>query len=170
MVHDERAILAAILAGYALPATCQHGVIHWARVLENGLAVAEHNGADREVVRLFALFHDARRVNEWHDPGHGQRGGELARSLRGSLVELDDARFELLYEACRLHTDGFTEAEPTLTPSTAARRAGPRRRGGLLGPRKPVICNLDNASTCERPCFDRSISSSSCGLRSSAAP
>ena len=49
MVHDEWAIVAAILAGDALPATCQHGVIHWARVLENGLAVAEHNGADRAI-------------------------------------------------------------------------------------------------------------------------
>jgi hypothetical protein len=33
---------------------------------------------------------------------------ELARSLRGSLVHLDDRRFELLFEACQLHTDGLT--------------------------------------------------------------
>ena len=138
MVHDERAILAAILAGYALPATCQHGVIHWARVLENGLAVAEHNGADREVVRLFALFHDARRVNEWHDPGHGQRGGELARSLRGSLVQLDDARFELLYEACRLHTDGFTEGDPTLQACWDADRLDLGRVG--ITPKPHRLC------------------------------
>ena len=65
-------------------------------------------------MRLFALFHDARRVNEHRDHGHGTRGGELARTLRGSLLHLDDARFDLLYEACRLHTDGHTTGDPTL--------------------------------------------------------
>lgn len=113
-MHDCPAILDATLRDYALPVRGYHGVVHWARVLENGLRVAEENGADQEVVTLFALFHDARRVNEDRDPGHGQRGGELARALRGTLVHLDDTRFELLYEACRLHTDGHTEADPTL--------------------------------------------------------
>ncbi|MFN9877484.1 MAG: hypothetical protein ACK557_03300, partial [Planctomycetota bacterium] len=71
----------------------------------SGHAVGTQTGADLEVVALFALFHDACRRNEFRDPGHGQRGGELARKLRGSHVNLDDERFELLYEACRLHTD-----------------------------------------------------------------
>jgi uncharacterized protein len=42
------------------------------------------------------------------------RGGEFARSLRGRLIHLDDTRFELLSEACRLHTDGHTTGDPTL--------------------------------------------------------
>ena len=109
MMHDYAAILRAILDGYILPADGYHGVAHWARVLENGLRIADGEGADGEVVTLFALFHDSRRVNEDTDPGHGQRGGELARSLRGTLVHLDDERFELLYEACRLHTHGLTK-------------------------------------------------------------
>jgi uncharacterized protein len=84
-------------------------------VFENGLRVAETTGADREVVALFALFHDSRRVYEYDDDdGHGRRGGEFARSLRGSLVHLDDTRFELLFEACRLHTFGHTTGHPTL--------------------------------------------------------
>ena len=66
-MHDMAAILGAILRGYALPMRGDHGVVHWARVLENGLRVAEANGADREVVALFALFHDSRRVNEDQD-------------------------------------------------------------------------------------------------------
>src|SRR6478609_7791580 len=98
-VHDLPAILRAILNGYVLPVDGYHGVLHWARVLENGLRIAEANGADREVVTLFALFHDSRRVNEDRDEGHGLRGGELARSLRGELVHLDDDRFEMLFEA-----------------------------------------------------------------------
>ena len=113
-MHDLAAIMKAILRSYALPVRGDHGVVHWARVFENGLRVAETNGADREVVALFALFHDSRRVNEYCDDGHGLRGGEFARSLRGSLVHLDDARFELLFEACRLHTDGHTTGDPTL--------------------------------------------------------
>ncbi len=113
-MHDQAAILRAILAEYELPVRGDHGVVHWARVLENGLRVAEATGADAEVVSLFALFHDSRRENEYRDDGHGQRGGDFARSLRGSLVHLDDARFELLHEACRLHTDGHTSGDPTL--------------------------------------------------------
>ena len=69
---------------------------HWARVWTNGFKVAEVNGADQEIVKLFALFHDSRRVNEYTDPGHGERGGNFARELRGTLVHLDDDRFELL--------------------------------------------------------------------------
>lgn len=113
-MHDQAAILQAILAGYELPFDGDHGVVHWARVMENGLRIAGENGADREVVALFALFHDSRRVNEFHDEGHGLRGGDFARSLVGSLVHLDTARMELLHEACRLHTDGLMTSEPTL--------------------------------------------------------
>jgi len=113
-MHNYPDILQRILQDYALPLGGYHGIIHWARVHENGLKVAEVYGADIEVVKLFALFHDSRRINESRDEGHGYRGGELAKSLRGELVHLDDARFELLYEACRLHTDGLTTADVTL--------------------------------------------------------
>lgn len=107
-------IMRSILDGYVLPFRGYHGITHWARVMQNGLRIAELNGADRDVVSLFAVFHDARRVNESRDKDHGLRGAELARSFRGTLVHLDDDRFESLYEACRLHTNGLTTAEPTL--------------------------------------------------------
>ncbi|MCE2792454.1 MAG: hypothetical protein ACK493_03915 [Planctomycetota bacterium] len=112
--HDYAAILQVILRQYQLPPKGDHGVEHWARVWTNGHVVGEKTGADLEVVSLFALFHDACRRNEYRDPGHGQRGGELAHQLRGKHVHLDDQRFELLYEACRLHTDGLTIGDPTL--------------------------------------------------------
>lgn len=95
MLNDPEAIISAIRRGYTLPIRGTHGVVHWARVLENGLRIADANGADRMVVTLFALFHDARRVNENYDQGHGERGAELAKSLRGTLVQLDDAQFAL---------------------------------------------------------------------------
>ncbi|MGE5139149.1 MAG: hypothetical protein ACM3JD_06805, partial [Rudaea sp.] len=46
--------------------------------------------------------------------GHGARGAELARSLRGRLLDLSDAEFDLLYAACRDHTSGRTEADITI--------------------------------------------------------
>lgn len=138
MDHDLPAILRAILGGYALPVRGDHGVVHWARVWENGLRIARINGADREVVALFALFHDARRVNEYQDHGHGLRGGELARSLRGRLVHLDDARFELLYEACRLHTDGLATDDRTLAACWDADRLDLGRVG--IVPHQHRLC------------------------------
>lgn len=111
---DWPAVTRHILDGYALPLYGDHGVAHWARVWENGVRLAEATGADPDVVRLFALFHDSRRVNEFHDPGHGRRGGDLARSMLGGVYRLDARRFDLLYEACRLHTSGLTEGDVTV--------------------------------------------------------
>jgi uncharacterized protein len=137
-VHDLAAILTAILDGYVLPVDGFHGVVHWARVLENGLRIAETTGADLEVVTLFALFHDSRRVNEDRDDGHGLRGGELARSLRGKLVHLDDDRFDLLFEACRLHTDGHTVGDPALLACWDADRLDLGRVG--ITPSRSRLC------------------------------
>jgi len=104
----------AILEEYARPWHGTHGVAHGARVLENGLRLAEGTGANVEVVRLFAVFHDARRINEGIDLGHGKRGAELAAAFRGEWFTLPDADFDLLYVACADHTDGSTEADITI--------------------------------------------------------
>src|SRR5664279_2106867 len=89
-----------ILKDYALPWHGTHSVGHWARVLENGLRLAKETRANVEVVQLFAIFHDARRINEGLDDGHGRRGADLAAELRGTLFNLPDADFELLQFAC----------------------------------------------------------------------
>lgn len=107
-------LMRAIVSRYALPLRGRHGLPHWARVLENGLLIARETGADPEVVSLFAVFHDACRVNEGWDHGHGARGADLATSLRGRFFDLDDARFDLLHEACARHTDGLTTGDPTV--------------------------------------------------------
>ena len=109
-----RPIVHAILEDYALPWQGTHGLSHWARVLENGLRLADGTGAVVEVVQLFAVFHDSRRINECTDYCHGQRGAELAASLRGTLFDLPDADFDLLYQACADHTDGLTDADITV--------------------------------------------------------
>ncbi len=114
MAADFARIVAAVLADYALPWNGIHGVSHWARVYENGLFLARKTGANLEVVRLFALFHDARRVNEWDDRDHGLRGAEFARTLHGRLFELSEPEFQLLHRACAGHTDELTHPDPTI--------------------------------------------------------
>ena len=134
--HDMPAIMRAILDRYALPLRGYHGVVHWARVLENGLRIADLNGGDRQVVTLFAMFHDSRRVNEHRDHGHGLRGAELASSLRGTLVHLGDDQFDNLFEACRLHTDGLTNADPTIQACWDADRLDLGRVGVTPAPHR----------------------------------
>ncbi|MGE5072432.1 MAG: hypothetical protein ACM3MF_03315 [Anaerolineae bacterium] len=108
-------LLSRILDGYALRPNGVHGIAHWARVLENGRRVgALTPGADPDVIELFAVFHDSRRVNDAIDRGHGRRGAELARELRGDFFEIDDARFALLQAACNEHTAGKTQADPSV--------------------------------------------------------
>ena len=129
MNGDLKRIVHAVLAEYALPPDGVHGVTHWARVLENGLRLAERTGASAEVVRLFAVFHDSRRENETLDPGHGLRGGELARQFRGELFELADAEFDLLFSACAAHTDGLTVGDVTVRTCWDADRLDLPRAG-----------------------------------------
>ncbi|MCY2989975.1 MAG: hypothetical protein NTY19_19200, partial [Planctomycetota bacterium] len=78
------------------------------------MRLATATAANIEVVQLFAVFHDSRRVNENTDYCHGLRGAELAGQLRGQLFDLPDADFDLLYQACADHTDGLTEADITV--------------------------------------------------------
>jgi uncharacterized protein len=131
-------IVAEILKGYAMSPWGFHGVTHWARVLENGLKLAERTGADREVVTLFALFHDSRRIDDGDDYGHGGRGAELALELRGVVYDLDDARFELLYRACHLHTGGRTDDSDTVLTCWDADRLDLGRVG--ITPNPKYLC------------------------------
>ena len=98
------AVLKAVLEDYALPLDGHHGVAHWARVLENGLRLADETGANIEVVQLFAVIHDSRRLNESTDPEHGSRAAEFAAELRGQVFDLPDHEFGLLREACHGHS------------------------------------------------------------------
>lgn len=96
------------------PGHSVHGPSHWRRVERNGRLLATRTGADVDVVRLFALFHDSRRENDGWDDGHGARGAEYAAMLRGSVFDLSAERFELLHYACVLHTEGVHHDDPTI--------------------------------------------------------
>lgn len=135
---ETEGIVREVLNQYALPVRGRHGVVHWARVLENGLRLAEMTGANVQVVTLFALFHDSRRINEKLDEGHGLRGGEFARTIRTGLFDLEDQEFELFFQACHLHTDGHTEGDVTLQTCWDADRLDLGRVG--ITPKPDLLC------------------------------
>ena len=64
------------------------------------------------MVELFAVFHDACRINEHIDHQHGLRGAELAAQWRGECFDLSDDDFSRLYDACSYHTDGQMSDDP----------------------------------------------------------
>ncbi|WP_165244441.1 hypothetical protein [Paludisphaera soli] len=135
---DEPSIIRAVLEGYALRRDGIHGVAHWARVLENGLRLAEETGADVAVVRLFALLHDSRRFDDGYDPDHGPRAADFARTLRGRAFELPDPAFELLHRACAGHTHERTHPDPTIQTCWDADRLDLGRVG--VTPRPSRLC------------------------------
>ncbi len=111
---SEAQILRAVLEQYTLPPNGDHGVGHWARVLENGLRIASESGASVLVVRLFAILHDARRVTEHNDPNHGPRAAKLVRRWQGERFELSEREFLQLQIACEGHTHKRTHPDPTV--------------------------------------------------------
>ena len=139
-----RAIVRAILDEYALPLHGHHGVAHWARVLENARRLCPQTGADLEVVSLFAVFHDSRRLNEGFDPDHGIRGAQFAKTLRGQLFELSDDDFQLLHCACSGHTDEETHPDVTVRTCWDSDRLDLGRVG--IVPHPDLLCT-DEART-----------------------
>jgi uncharacterized protein len=120
---DERAIIDQVLAQYKLPIDGDHGVAHWARVYENGLALARHfdlTSEQIEVVKLFAMLHDACRLKEHNDPRHGYRAGNiLLRNIEETTDLLSDMTVEQL-GACSVAMEYHTDANFKLHPNTAA--------------------------------------------------
>ncbi len=114
-----------------------HGIEHWHQVEFNGLLLASRTKADVDVVRLFAIFHDCRRMDDRHDINHGPRGAEFAKLCREKkLFELEDERFEKLYKACELHTQALRTGDATIDTCFDADRLDLGRVGFHLDPRK----------------------------------
>lgn len=110
----DRELIRVVRGQFALEWDGPHGAPHWSRVRENGLRLAEVTGANVRVVELFAFLHDARRLNDGHDPGHGPRAARFARSLAGSVFELPAGDLDLLVTACHGHSDGLSAGDATV--------------------------------------------------------
>lgn len=147
MVPKE--LVEMVHTGYALHLDGIHGRAHWARVRANGLRLAERTGADPDVVELFAILHDSKRLNDGRDPNHGARAAKFAAGLRGSLLTLSDDAFELLRFACAYHTDGLTEGDVTVQTCWDADRLDLGRIGIRPDPRRLCTDAAKEASVIE---------------------
>ena len=134
-VCELAAVWEFVRAQFALGPDSLHGPDPWRRVEANGIALAAGSGADVRVVPLFAVLHDARRLDEGADAGHGRRGADLAAALRGALFALDDEAFQKLYDACAGHEKGKVTAEPTVGTCWDADRLDLPRVGARPMPR-----------------------------------
>jgi len=81
-----------------------HGISHWRRVEKFGLTIAAENGADQEVVSLFAYLHDARRESDDDDPNHGERAVVLlAELIKEGVIKITQRQHEQLAKALGSH-------------------------------------------------------------------
>jgi uncharacterized protein len=136
LLSDE--LIHTVVTQFALNTRGIHGPLHWGRVLESGLALSRMTGANRQVVSLFAFFHDSKRINDERDPEHGLRGADYALAMRGKLFDLNDAEMELLHYACKHHSDGLLEADVTIQTCWDADRLDLGRVG--IMPRADRLC------------------------------
>lgn len=97
---------------YPLPLAGLHGAKHWRKVDHYGRLLAVRSGADLEVVRRFALFHDSQRFTEGCDPEHGLRAAHRARQYCAD--ELSREQMQLLWLACEGHSRGMCSDDPTI--------------------------------------------------------
>ena len=106
-------LIAEIKRNYCLNWHGTHGILHWSRVYENGMKLAEQDGVNAKVVQLFSVFHDSQRKNEHVDKHHGKRGAELATKLR-EFCNLNNHEFKLLTVACSMHTCAMDHEDITI--------------------------------------------------------
>lgn len=144
---DLTPLLREIAKQYRLDPAHTHGLSHWARVLENGLRLAEIEGGDTIVISLFAIFHDACRHNQSLDPGHGARGADLAKQLLAGHPMVSPEQIDLLVKSCREHTNGKIKADLTVQICWDADRLD-LARAGIMPKRRRL---------CTRAAKDRSI-------------
>jgi uncharacterized protein len=115
LLLDLSALWALAVERFALRPYSLHGADHWQRVERNGLEIAAESGADVLVVRLFAVLHDSKRLSEGHDPEHGARAAAWAAELReAGRIELSDAWFDALCQACIYHDKGRVSGDATI--------------------------------------------------------
>ncbi len=131
-------LIKKILAVYPLALEGPHGPVHWARVYENGLRLAEVTGAQVDVVVAFAVLHDCRRTTEYCNYHHGKNAADFCYTLRGTDLPLANDDFQLLYAACAGHAEGKTEADITIQTCWDADRLDLARAG--ITPHPELLC------------------------------
>ena len=133
---DLHELVHTVVRQFALAPDGEHGLAHWARVLENGTRLAAMNGANHAVIELFAVLHDAQRISDADDPEHGRRAAQYAAELRGTRFELSDTEFQLLALACEGHANGLIHGDITVQTCWDADRLDLGRVGIRPDPRR----------------------------------
>lgn len=107
------ALVYSVIAGAPLSHSEIHGFRHWLDVLHHGMGlVAEgsprHRLLQRDVLALFALFHDSERTTEDACDEHGPAAcaSMLRRrgQIRSAIIGLNPWAVDLAAHACRIHT------------------------------------------------------------------
>lgn len=129
-------LLRQLRADFALDWHGIHGAPHWARVRRNGLRLCAATGGNPRVVEAFAFIHDAQRLADGDDPGHGDRAADWVLSLSPAALGLDRAERALLVRACRDHSDGGVRGEITVLCCWDADRLDLGRVGIRPDPRR----------------------------------
>ena len=100
--------------------------------------------------------HDTQRRNERRDPSHGRRAARYAKSLRGVWFDLSDKEMELLTEALKYHSDGYTEADITVQVCWDADRLDLGRVGIKPAPHKLCTASAKSVDVLEAA-YERSV-------------
>jgi len=100
-----------VIRQFRLGSRSPHAVDHWDRVAAYGAFLGVRNGADLEVVQMFALLHDSQRFEEGADPEHGPRAALYASEV---CTFLQPDQLLKLMLACRDHDRGRTHDDPTI--------------------------------------------------------
>ena len=125
------------------------------RVLYNGRLLADMENANIRV-ELFCMLHDTQRRNEYRDPSHGRRAARYAKSLRGVWFDLSDKEMDLLTEALKYHSDGYTEADITVQVCWDADRLDLGRVGIKPAPRRLCTASAESVDVLEAA-YERSL-------------
>jgi len=136
---DTAGLLREAQSRFTLGLESAHGPAHWRAVFMNGIELADELDGDRAFVAVFALLHDCRRENEWHDPRHGARAAEVAKELNGRFFDFQPERLARLTEALHWHDAGRVHADIDVSCSWAADRIELRRVG--IEPAKWGFCD-----------------------------
>lgn len=134
--RDLAALLDAVSSRATNLASHIHGPEHWHSVALAALhLLKEGERADRPLVFLFALLHDAMRDDDGYDADHGPRAASLVTELREQgLLDMPERRADRLQRALSAHTLGETCADPTIALCWDADRLDIGRVGFDLDP------------------------------------
>ncbi len=96
-------LLLKIIGDFSLNLYGRHGIYHWGRVLENAFYISENLNVERDLLVLFAVLHDSKRVNEQYDKLHGIRAAKFVELINKEYLMLSENKLKILITACEGH-------------------------------------------------------------------